>query len=112
MEAVNRIKELDAIRKDIEPWIENMARGMDESAICFTIFTKDYAKGIDSLLQFAVSIMLDKPIFLLVPMGVHVPELVKKVAVAIEFYETDNRASMEAATMKLLRVAKEKSLTA
>lgn len=81
---------------------------MGQSAFCLNIFTDDYKKGIDSLLQFAVAIMLDKPIFLLVPHGVAIPEKVKLMADGIEYFEMGNKESTHDATMKLMQQAKAK----
>ncbi len=109
---MNRIKELEAIRPELELFVDDVARKMGQSTFCLNIFTEDYKKGIDSLLQFAVAIMMDKPIFLLAPQGVKIPENVKKVAIAIEFYEPNDKEYMKAAAMKLVTAATRKDFAA
>jgi hypothetical protein len=97
----------------MEKWIVQTAQRMGSSAICLNIFTKDYASGMDSLLQFALAIMLDKPIYLLAEEGVVVPEHVKRIASAIEFYKPDDDGeSMKAATLRLLAAAQAKGFAA
>lgn len=109
---MRRLPELDSMRPDLEKWIVGMADRMGESAICLSIFTDDYKKGIDSLLQFAVAVMLDKPIFLLVQEGTTIPERVKRVADGIEFYKRDaDGSSLKEASTRLLRQATEKGFT-
>lgn len=85
---------------------------MESSAICLSIFTKDYARSIDSLLQFSVALMMDKPLYLLVPSSQNVPEHLKKIASGIETYEEGNKESMYQATRRLLENAKSKGFPA
>jgi hypothetical protein len=98
---MNRLSELDSIRPDLERWIEGTAQKMGDSAICLSIFTKNYKKGIDSLLQFAVAIMLDKPLYLLAPDNVEIPQHVKKIASSIELYKEGDPKSFEDAGLRL-----------
>lgn len=109
---MRRLLELDAMRPELEKWIETTASKMGDSAICLSIFTKDYKKGIDSLLQFAVAIMLDKPIYLLAPDNIEIPEHVKKIASAIELYKEGDRDSFNAASTRLMTTYKAKGFSA
>lgn len=109
---MNRIPELDAHRPELEKWVRGMAQKMDGSAICLSIFTKDYAKGLDSLLQFAVAVMMDKPLYIIAPDSVTIPEHIKKIASAIEVFKENDHASFKVATDRLLAAAKEKGFSA
>jgi hypothetical protein len=109
---MRRLPEIDGIRAELEPWVEGMARNMGESATCLTLFTNNYAKGIDSLLQFAVAVMLDKPIYLMVERGTHLPEHVKKIAAAIEYCEPGDLDSMKRASERLIHIAQQKDFSA
>ena len=102
------IPELDPIRPQLEKFVENTAMHMGDSAICLSLFTDDYKKGMDSMLQFAIAVMMDKPLFLLVQQGTKVPEKVKKMADGIEYYQPDNKASFEQASHRLLELARQK----
>ena len=104
-----RFPELDPMRKDLETYVTSTAARMGESAFCLTIFTDEYARGIDSLLQLALAMVLDKPIWLLCP---EVPDNVRKVARRIEFFNPKDKASLRGATERLMRAAMEKSLAA
>ena len=108
---MSRIPELDSQRPELEKYVTNTAARMGESAFCLTLFTEDYAKGLDSMLQFACAVMLDKPLFLMVPNGVKIPKHVEKIADGIERYDPDNKDSMEQATHRLLQKAREQGLT-
>lgn len=109
---MRRLHELDPQRPQLEQYVRTTAQRMGESAIVMTIFTKDYAKAIDALLQFSVAIMLDKPIFLLAPEGQDIPQKVRAIAEGIEFYKDGDTKSMEAATTRLMAMATSKGFTA
>jgi hypothetical protein len=96
----------------MEKWIVSTAQKMGSSAMCLMLFTEDYARGMDFLLQFALAVVMDKPIYLLVEEGVKVPEHVKRVASAIEFYKPNDHQSMNAATTRLLAAATGKGFSA
>lgn len=97
---------------DVQKYVKSMAEGMDGSAICLTLLTENFERGVDSLLQFAICCMLDKPLFLLVPEGRKIPESVRKIAVAIETFNPNDQASLHLATTKLLSMAQSKGFTA
>jgi hypothetical protein len=98
--------------KHLKPWVESTAERMGESVICLNVFTDDYGKDVQSLIQFSLAIMMDKPIFLLAPKGRKIPKLVERIAEGIEFYNEGNKASMQAATTRLLTAAKQKGFAA
>lgn len=107
---MNRIKELDAIREDLCEYAEKMAKRMGESAVCLSLFTENYKKGIDSLIQLVVAIMLDKPLYLLVEKGTVVPDKIKRIADGLEYVDMENPDETFAATQRLLEKAKERRL--
>ncbi len=109
---MNRLSELDPIRPELEKWIEDTAQKMGDSVICLSIFTKDYKRAIDSLLQFAVASMMDKPLYLLAPDNVTIPEHVKKIASAIEFYTEGDDKSFQEASRRLLATAQARGFSA
>lgn len=98
-----QISELDGIRQDLEIYVEKTAASMGESAICLSMFTDNYKKGIDSMLQFAIALMLDKPLYLLVREGTTIPAKVRQIADGIEFYK-DELDAIEA-SKRLLKKA-------
>lgn len=89
-----RLPELDPIRPSLEKQVVVLAERIGASAVCLHLFTENYKKGIDSLLQFSLAMMLDKPIYLLAPEGTTIPENVRKVALGIEFFDPNDKASM------------------
>lgn len=112
MNRIQPMRELDPIRPQLATWVQDTAEKMGASRICLNIFTDNFKEGIDSLLQFSLAIMLDKPIYLLAPNNVKIPEHVKKIASAIEVYEVGNSQSMDEALRRLLATAKEKGFAA
>jgi single-stranded DNA-specific DHH superfamily exonuclease len=107
-----RLKQLDPIRKDLIKFAEQTAERMGESAVVISIFTNNYKEGIDSLLQFSIALMLDKPLFFIAPEGTKIPEKVRKVADGIEFYKKDDMTSAQEATTRLIRRAQERGFVA
>jgi hypothetical protein len=105
---MSHLCELDPIRRELEKYVVGMAGQMGGCAICLSLFTDNYKKGLDSMLQFAVAIMLDKPIYLLVKKGTVVPEKVKKLADGIEFFDEHDKDSLEKASRKLFLLAQQK----
>ncbi len=103
---MERITSLDPHRQELGKYVEGMAAAMGESAMCISIFTQNYKEGIDSLLQFAVAIMMNKPIWLMVPEGV------KRVADGWEFFKPGDKNSFETATKNLLMRSGIKDLSA
>jgi hypothetical protein len=94
-----------------KPWVEKTAAAMHQSAICMNIFTDDYGDDVQSLVQFSLAILLDKPIYLLAPEGRKIPRMVNAIVRGIEFYKPGDKNSMEAATMRILKSAKEMGLS-
>ena len=85
-------------------YVEHIAKGMRQSAVCLTLFTENYKTGTESLLQFALAMMLDKPILLLVKRGTTIPQNVRKVAQRIEFFDEGNPDSLADASKRLLDI--------
>lgn len=98
--------------KKLAPFVQDCATKMGQSAICLSLFTDSYGKDVQSVVQFGLAVLLDKPIYLLVAEGVKIPEHVKKVSSGIEFYAPQNQESATAATHRLLEQAKQKGFAA
>ncbi len=87
-------------------YVEDLVSKMGSSAFVLSLFTEDYKEGIDSLLQFALALMLDKPLYLLVKAGTAIPEKVRRVADGIEYFGPDR--ALEDAAHALLALATKK----
>jgi len=98
----------DKQREELIEYAEKTAESLKQSAICLSLFTDDYKKGIDSLLQFGLSLMFDKPIYLIVPHGVAIPEKIKLIADGIEYFNAGDIESAKIAANKLLLLALER----
>ena len=89
---------------NLPEYTEHLVKKMSESAVCVSLFTDNYKEGTESLLQFAVAMMLDKPIYLLVPRGTAIPRNVQKVAQGMEYFDLGNPDSLADATKRLLHL--------
>jgi hypothetical protein len=75
---------------------------MAASAMALVLFTDHYERDPVALMQFALAILLDKPLYLLAPRGRLIPANVRAVAAGIEFYEPGDE---KAAAQRLLAKA-------
>ena len=98
----------DQDRKSLVDYVERTAKALKESAVCLSLFTDDYNKGIDAIIQFGLALMLDKPIYLIVAEGTEIPEKVKRVADGIRYFKKDDLESSKLAAAQLLLEAREK----
>jgi len=73
-----------------------------DSHYFLSLFTPNYEKDPLCALQLGIAIMLDKPIYLLVPSGTPVPENLRRLARGLEFFEWDNEEDLHRATKRLL----------
>jgi hypothetical protein len=94
---------VDEITQDLIEYTEKIAQKMGQSAVCLSLFTDNYKKSPESLLQFAVAIMQDKPIYLLVRQGTEIPEKVRRVADGIEYFDSLDADSMIDASQNVVK---------
>ena len=97
-------KELERLRKIAK----GSGKKIEQSSIFLSIFTENYENDPVPALQLGLAMIMDKPIVLVVPEGVIVPENIKKVAQAIEYFDRDDKASMGKATRRLVAIMKDK----
>lgn len=88
-------------------------RGIDElhelvstSEVGLVIFTENYRRDTKALLELAVIIIEDKPMYLLVKRGTILPEKLRYIAVDLEFY--DGRSDFDGAATRLVSRMKER----
>lgn len=89
-------------RKVYEDAYRRSKEGMESSAIFLQIFSEGIEKAWLPCLQFGLAIMLDKPIFFVVPNGSNLPENLKRVAQGIEYYDREIPNDIQRATERLL----------
>ena len=89
--------------------LERIAKGskdkMLESSCFISIMTDHYERDPVCLMQFAMSLLMDKPLLLLVPVSKVVPTRVIKVATKICYYDPDSPESLKKATKDLAEFA-------
>jgi hypothetical protein len=77
-----------------EEYLRKAAEGtfekLSESAVFIALFTKAYMESPITLLQLGMAVVLDKPILLVVKRGTSIPDNVRRLARAIEEYDTDD----------------------
>jgi hypothetical protein len=80
--------------------------GMASSRMCLTIFSKGYEKDPVALMQFALAILLDKPLYLMIEKGRPIPANVRAVAAGIEEYDPSGpEEDFQAAATRLMTKA-------
>ena len=84
---------------------EDSGKKIEGSNVFMSIFTTDYKREPQCALELGIAILLDKPIYLVVPNGTVVPKHLEKIAKGIEFYSSDDetKQSFKSATEKLLK---------
>jgi len=95
----------DPERREMEALVTAAIRNyrkMTQSAMCLVLFTEHYEKDPVALMQFALAILLDKPLYLTVPRGRLIPANVRAVAAGLEEYEDGNLEDLKRATERLL----------
>jgi hypothetical protein len=80
---------------------------MKDSFMVLVLFSENYEKDPVALMQFALAILLDKPLYLTVPKGRLIPANVRAVAAGIEVYEPGNMDDFERASKSLIQRATE-----
>jgi hypothetical protein len=94
------------LTKDEQEWLEAAAKRngdiIKESKVFFSLFTENYEKDPLCILQFGIAILLDKPIYLLVPRGTHLSGNMMRLARGFEYYEAGNDEDLKAATARLV----------
>ena len=93
-------------KKELEDWLQKAVKrnapAMRDSKVFLALFNDGYEKEPLACLQFGMAIVMDKPIYLAVPHGTKIPENVKRVARAIEYYDPNDPNDIKAATHLLV----------
>lgn len=80
----------------------SMAEKIAESENFLSIFTENYKESATCALQLGMAILMEKPLFFVVPHGTKVPKSLQRVASGIEFFDKDDPESLRKATQRLL----------
>lgn len=76
----------DEEKKYLDKVAKSSEIGLKSSKIFLGIGTEEYYKDPVSMLQIGMAVLMDKPIYLLVPHGTNIPRNLKVVATHIEYY--------------------------
>lgn len=79
------------------------AEGIESSEVVLSLFTDNYKNCPEAVIDLGIAMLADKPIVLLVKRGTVLSENIKKVAKAIEYFETPDDISE--AGRRLMKVA-------
>ena len=91
---------------DLKRWAGKVTKGVQESTCFMQLWNDamlDPRKEPGPIFQLAYAMILDKPIILVVPYGAHVPENIKRVARALEYFDHGNTESLHAATLRAFK---------
>lgn len=92
---------MDEDVEQIKIWIQKTFGEMADSAVFLGIFNYNYAKDSTCLMQFALAVLLDKPLFLLIEKGTHPGKHLIRILEGYEFYEPEDNESKKQALEKL-----------
>lgn len=92
--------------EQLQKAVRSSGEKIEKSTIFLSIFSENYDREPQTILQFGLAILMDKPIFLVVPNGVKVPKNVERLAIGIEYFDYDDKASLEAATARIIEKAR------
>lgn len=67
--------------------VENSGKKIAKSDVFCSIFTNDYMKDPQCALELGISLLMDKPIVLVVKEGTSIPKRLKQIAECIEFFK-------------------------
>lgn len=73
---------------------------LKECAIYFAIIYKKFQDEPLCLVQLAMAILMDKPIFILAPEGTNISENLRKAATDVQFYTPENFEEVSARMMR------------
>lgn len=94
---------------DLKRWTQRVTKGQKESACFLELWSdklrEDPSKEPISLMQLGYAMILDRPIVIVAPMGSNVPENIRRVARAVEFFHPDDEQSLQSATLRALQAA-------
>ena len=101
-------KKRDSGIEELRAWAAQALHGVDQCHIFNMLWSPsilNIKKEPAAALQFAAAVLLDKPIYILVPKGEKLPPRVELIANGIEEYTPGDEASLKRATIRLMSKA-------
>jgi len=90
----------------INLWMEQVAKSsgkqIEDSHLYMSLVTDGYKEDPKCALELGIAILLDKPIALMVKNGTKVPENLKKVSSAISYFDPEDKADMQRASVEIM----------
>lgn len=84
---------------DFNSWLQKVVRvsgaKVKTSDVFLSIFTTHYERDPKAVLEFGIAILLDKPIFVVAPLGTKIPRSVQRIASGINFFDPASEKSLE-----------------
>ena len=72
-----------------------------ESAVFLSIYTNNWLEDPECLMQFALAVLFDKPLFFLIEKGTKISKHLIRILEGYEFFEPGNNESLKQAQTKL-----------
>lgn len=85
---------------------ERSGANIEQSGAFLSILSGNYKSDPKAVLEFGIAVLLDKPIYLLIPEGTPIAENVKRLARGVAFFKKEDPDSLKAATERLLGLAR------
>ena len=87
--------------EQLKRWTQKTLGKMADSAVFLGLCSENYAEDPNCLIQFALSVLLDKPLFLLIAKGVSPGKHLIRILEGYEFYEPGDEESAKHASERL-----------
>lgn len=72
-----------------QEYLKDLHEKLLHSGTYLGIFSDDFKENPKCLIEIGMAVMLDKPIYLFVPVGTSIPENMKRLARGIEYYTSE-----------------------
>ncbi len=96
---------IDELR--FKKWFQSMVadsgKKIEESEGFLSLLTTSYKESPQCALELGIAVILDKPILLLVPDDVEIPNNLLKIAKGVQRFKTDDMEDMKRATNELMK---------
>lgn len=87
-------------------WIQSVTadsgKKIEESDAFLSLYTDNYVQAPQCALELGIAIMLDKPIVILAPKGQKIPEVLIRLAQAVEFFDPEDDESFRMANERIM----------
>lgn len=87
--------------------VDRSGKALEGCTVFMSLFTPGYQKDPKALLELALAVALDKPIYILASAGTPIPENMRRLARGIEVFDPAVEGDLEGASKRLTETFRE-----